>query len=354
MNSTLSNRKKHVDQLLASSGLSDTATRELIAILTPDESGGSLWPELELILHIAEHDAVARPLRRGEVSEEFEEAMVQALQAVTPLLGERFYGPAFKVAQRARQRLGSERRKYALVADKLDEGMSREGAVRMLRNYVETGPAPMFVTRLRQRFGPLLAAAERATVDAATLDELVANDALVDALMGISEGDLDLVRGGLARVCEDVDVRKVLLTAAIESGTDAQRAVAVALAGYLEMRDLAPSILGLATQGRRPTALYAAVGGQIEPLMARNVFAQLLADASWNNPEEPDQELTEDRSAAIVTARCVLPFVGSPLDEVDEMQLSDDVATERLEQLPAQVKAQWAAWDTLLGAAGLK
>jgi hypothetical protein len=352
MNSTLSTQKKKVDQLLASSGLSEAATSELIAILTPDESGESVWPELELILHIAEHDVVATPLRRQEISEEFEEAMVQALQAVTPLLGERFYGPAFKVAQRARQRLGAERRKYELVSEKLDEGMSREGAVRMLRNYVETGPAPMFVSRLRQRFGQLLAAAERATVDSEALEALVADEELVEALMEMSAGDVELVREGLAELSERVDVREVLLMAAIDSGTDAQRAVAVALAGYLEMRDLAPSILGLASQGRWPTALYSAVGGHLEPLMARNVFAQLLADASWNNPEEPDQELTENRGAAIVTARCTLPFVGSPLDEVDEMRLSDEMATERLEELPAQVKAQWAAWEELLGASG--
>ena len=146
-----------------------------------------------------------------------------------------------------------------------------------------------------------------------------------------------------------MDVRKVLLTAAIEGGSDEQRAVAVALAGYKGMHGMAPSILALASQGRRPTALYAAVGGHLEPLMARNVFAQLLADASWNNPEEPESELTEDRSAAIVASRCILPFVGSPMDEVDEMALSEDVATRRLEQLPEQIKLQWTVWDALIG-----
>jgi hypothetical protein len=347
MNSTLSTQKKKVDEILAS-GLTDAAADELVVMLTPDESGGSVWPELELVLHIAEHDAVATPLRRGDVSEAFDEAMSRALKAVTPMLGERFYGPAFKVAQRARQRLGAERRKYELVTGKLDEGMSRERAVRMLRNYVETGPAPMFVARVRQRFGQLLAAAEKATVDAETLEQLVANDTLVAALMEADPEHVEAIRRGLDQLVETVDVREVLLMAAIDGGTTEQCAVAVALAGYLGMRELAPTILALASQGRRPTALHAAVGGQFEPLMARNVFAQLLADASWNNPEEPESELTEDRSAAIVVARCALPFVGSPMEEVDQMALSDEVATERLEALPRQVKAQWAVWRELL------
>ena len=102
--------------------------------------------------------------------------------------------------------------------------------------------------------------------------------------------------------------------------------------------------------GRQPTALFAAVGGHLEPLTSRHVFAQLLADASWNNPEEPESELTESRSAAIVSARCTLPFVGSPLDQVDEMELSEDVVTERLERLPVQVRRHWSLWETLIGA----
>ena len=122
MNGKLSKDKKKVDQILASGGLSQSAQERIASLLSPLEAGSSVWPELELVLHVAEHDAVASRLKHGDVEESFEEALSQSLQAVLPLLGERFYGPSFKVAERARQRLGAERRKYELVVEHLEQG----------------------------------------------------------------------------------------------------------------------------------------------------------------------------------------------------------------------------------------
>lgn len=322
----------------------------LVGVLSPSAGQGDRWPSIELVLWVVEQAVVAERLESRELPEVLEGALEDALRAAAPMLGERYFGPVEEVARRARQRFDAERRKYELVRGKIEEGMGRARAARMLRNYLETGPAPVFVSRLRMEHAGLMVAAEEASFDLGELEALAAGAWVEEMMTGRGAAEEVAVR--LSRVAQKVDVRAALLSRAIEKGERAQVAVAAALAGWVGAEELAPSLLARAAVGAEPTALLAVVGGMLAPLMARHLFAQLLADASWNNPEEPEQELTEARSAAIITARCVLPFVGSPLSEVVEMELSAHVRTSRLEGLPAEVRRQWLLWDAVLSEGG--
>ena len=65
---------------------------------------------------------------------------------------------------------------------------------------------------MRQRFGDLLAAAEKSTVDQEALAELVADASLVGVLMDVPESGAEaVIREGITDVRERVDVRDVLL-----------------------------------------------------------------------------------------------------------------------------------------------
>jgi hypothetical protein len=363
----ISKLKEKADQALESGELSEEAQDRLISVLTPD-AHEQTWPDVEVVLHVAEHAVVAAKIRKDRLPERLETALVEAFSAVLPLLGTRAFGPLYNVAERARKRLDAERRKYEMVAKRLDtigeqeadvkeadvkEGEAKEGEakkikqVRLLRNYLSTEPAPLFVARFRQQHAKLVDEAERQSKSRVDLALLVRDSALIEALVKPGSADANSVQQALARLVDHPDVSQVTLRRALADGNPEQTLAAAAVATFDSQADFAPAILSLVLAGSPHAPQLAVMAARLAPLMARQVLSQFLAEAAWQNPEEPEAKITAERTHAILSARCVLPKIGSPLEEVDVDELPDSMESQELQTVPRLVEDIWDLWEKI-------
>lgn len=343
-----------IDATLEDGALDAEATEALCEVLRPDPRA-ERWPDLEVVLHAAEHPAVAPKLRAGELPEALAEALGQALQAVLPLLGVRGLGDPAHLAHTARRRLDAEARKYELVVERLSGELEPEQAMALVRRYLETRPSPLFATRLRRAYPGHMAAAEAAIADQPELEAMAERDALVDLLVRPPVGAdaaAEALADELAALAAAVDVRDALLLKAIETGSADQKIAAAALAVWTGSTDVAPTLIGAAVGARGPAGAthvgaMAVLAARLAPAVSRQVFGQLLAEASWQNPEEPEAELTPARAEAILAARCLLPRLGSPLGAVDPEAMPETLPEASLRDLPARIARLWAILDAL-------
>lgn len=346
----ISELKKRVDQALEDGELSADAQQALIDVLTPDHYEQT-WPDIEVVLYVAEHPVVAEVLDNDRLDEPLEKALLEAFSAVLPLLGTRAFGPLKNFAHRTRKRLDAERRKYELVGEHVSQKDAEADAVRLLRNYISTEPAPLFVARLRQRFPKLVAEAERQSEQSVDLAALTRDQALVDALVDPQKADAAELVADLAdklgALVDDPDVSTVTLQRALAKGSADQKLVAAAVAAFDARADFAPDVIALVVSGADYAAQLAVIAGVLSPLVTRQAFAQFLADVAWQNPEEPEAKITAERTHAILSARCLLPKIGSPLEPVTSESLPPSVDTDALRAIPDRIDAAWALWQAL-------
>lgn len=340
----------HVDHLLAAPDLGAGQIRALL---------GSGAPNIDLLLYIAEHPLLARLERDNRLPEELETLLVQAFFSAMPHLGIRAYGPLISLRVRARARLDAERRKYQLLAEYVERASAKPAAaLRLLRNYLETDPAPIFISAVRTRWPAWLSQAEDARARGEGLDILLSSAALIDAL-GAPQGaaparvaeELARLMAALLEVVGQPEAADLLLRRALKSGAPQAKLVAAALATFGGRTDLVQDILGVFLSGAPQAPQFAVMAARLAPLMARNTFAQYLVDIAGQNPEEPEAKITAARTHTILSARSVLPLIGSPLAEMSAEELPDTEEFAQLRQIPATVAATWKMWQAVAGAA---
>lgn len=341
----ISELKKAADEALESGELTEAAQKTLVRVLTPD-AHEQTWPDVEVVLHVAEHPVVRKKMGEERLPELLETALVEAFSAVLPLLGVRAFGPLHNFAETARRRLDAERRKYEMVAERLED-LEDEEAVRLLRNYISTSPAPLFVARFRQQRPKLLEEAERQSTQGVDVDVLVADDLVTNALRDPETADADALADALAELAGHPDVTPLTLRRALAGGTADHKLVAAAVAAHEGWADFAPPLLAQVLSGSADAAQIAVMAARLAPLMTRQVLSQFLAEAAWQNPEEPEAEITAERTHAILSARCVLPKIGSPLDAVGPDDLPENLDDD-LRPVPDLVDASWELWERLI------
>lgn len=331
-----------IDEILEGGEPGEREVDRLVELLTPGES--SPWPDLEAVLHLAEHDVIADDLKRHAVPDRLEEAIGEALEAVLPMLGVRPYGPTFKIAQIARREYEAESEKFELVAEKLEAVASDDGA-RIAARYLDTDPAPMFVNRMRNRYPEM--------IDEATDVETATHLAAVDDREGLADriAALDLPLDAEARdvieELEAIDSPAPTATEALASDDWRELVLGGALMGIGGLSDLASTALRRVTEGSRAAPLLAVFAARTAPERTRYAISTFLAEVSWQNPELPEAELTESRVRAILSARAVLPRVGSPMEPVDAEELPSLDEHDQLRSLPDRIDGFWEAWDEL-------
>ena len=340
----ISELKKAAAEALESGELTDEAQKKLVRVLTPD-AHEQTWPDVEVVLYVAEHSVIATKMQDERLPEILETALVEAFSAVLPLLGARAFGPLQNFADTARRRLDAERRKYEMVAQRLDK-LDDEQAVRLLRNYVSTSPAPLFVARFRQQRPKLFGEAERQSAHGVDVEVLVEDRSIAAALRDPASADPDTLAAKLGELAEHPDVSPLTLRRALAGDGADQQLLAAAVAAFGGRADLAPMLLSLVLSGARDAAYIAVMAARLAPLMARQVLSQFLAEAAWQNPEEPEAQITAERTHAILSARCVLPRIGSPLEAVELDDLPENLDDE-LRPVPDMVDASWALWERL-------
>lgn len=335
---------EHIDQILAKPGV---GAPEIAALL------GDGPPKIDLLLYVAEHPLLVRLERENRLPESLETVLVEAFFSVMPQLGIRAYGPLASLRARSRARLDAERRKYKLVAKYVEKvSADAQAARRLLRNYLETEPAPIFISALRTRWPEWVGEAEDARERGEGLDILVESPRLVAALAEPSTASSEQVAEALAermRAMSDMAggpaALDLLLRRALKSGSPQAKLVAAALATYGARTDLVRDILGVFLSGAPNAPQFAVMAARLGPLMARNTFAQFLVDIASQNPEEPEAKITAERTHTILSARSVLPLIGSPLADVNAEEFPDTEEFAQLRRIPSIVMATWNMWE---------
>jgi len=330
-----------IDRVLEDHELDEETIDELVGLLTPGESAP--WPELEAVLHVAEHDAVAPGLKMHAVPDRLERVIGEALEAVLPLLGIRPYGPTFKIAQIARREYDAESEKCELVCEKLETVDAEEGR-QLVGRYLETDPAPMFVNRMRKRFPAVVDAASELEDVVPKLEEYEPRGRLVEVL----ESARSLQNADFEQLRADLDAAEdpgELATRALASERWEDQLVGGALVAARDLGDLTSAALRRVTEGTRAAPQLAVFAAEVAPERTRHALSTFLAEVSWQNPELPEAELTESRVRAILSARTVLPRVGSPMDSVDVDELPSLGDHEELRSIPGEIDAFWSAWS---------
>jgi len=340
MNEQTANLIQRIDDMLAGRSVEEAA-EELVELLTPGPSDP--WPHVEVVLHLAEHEAVAADLRQHAVPDELEQAIGEALEAVFPLLGIRPYGPTFKLVDIARRRLDAETEKFELVVDKLDEITEAE-RVPMVERYLGTDPAPMFVNRMRQIHPAVVSAANESLDDQGEARDRL--DELVDRLSAMWAGGQPEPEE-VVEALDAVDAPEEIAALGLASEDPDDQVAGAALMRRHQLEDLLSTALRRALEGIGAAPELAVLAAQLSPARARNAYSTFIAEVSWQNPELPEAELTEARVRAILSARSVLPHVGSPMERLEVGELPEHVEDEGLRSIPERVAEAWGFWENI-------
>ncbi len=324
-------------------GLSEATIVGLLHLLVPGTVHDT-WPSLELVLYVAEHEVLAPQLRKEAVDIRLVEALDKAFTAVSPRLGIRLLGPTWKRAEVARIRLDSEKRKYNLIAERVAE-MEPADAQRTATAYFRTGPAPIFEEAFATRFPELSANARETIMDGSDLEPLVENRALIEALREVGDDAVGVMVEGLTKLANRPDFEQ-LMAFGSRSDDDEKVLVAAAIATWLGRTEYVAPFLHRVAMGEAIAPFVAVMAGILSPHVTLHTLGQILVDAALANPEEPGQQMTPERAAALVSARCVLPLVGSPLKSMDDGDFPEDIRV-----ITDLVERSWAAWKAALAQA---
>lgn len=332
-----------IDRILEGEQLDEEVADELCELLSP--GGNGVGFDVRAVLHLCEHPVVASAAEDQELPPDLREAIAEAVGAVSAMLGEWSGAPLAVQAGRLRRRFDKERKKYEMVRDRLQQEGLEEGSS-ILRRYIDTSPAPMFSEQLAADFDDMY---QKARDDHGSgRAKLVADERLTELLRFDESTDdqsdeFDELVERLRDVAADIgDLEGVVDRALVEGDVQAQL-VAGAIAVDRGWNDQAHGMLMRVVRGRRHAPQMAAFSAWMAPSVARHVLGRFLVDIL--NDGTPTEDLDadqEDVRRAIVAARTVLPLIGSPLDEIDQIEAEAEETADR-------VRRAWALCERLDG-----
>ena len=340
-----------------------TAPRALIAAFIDEES-----PDAERLLNLLEHPEVARRLQDNELPEDVQGLLAGVFPEVTRQLGISAAGNLLNLAARSRARLDAERRKSALVREHLERRRDDvEASVKLVRNYLGTAPAPIFIAEIEALDPALMTRARTELEEGLDLKVLIEDPVLLETLLdppeldATSAPDLDPEHPANALTARLTDCQArvdaqvgggpamvdAYLRRAIKTGSPDAQFIAGALAAFGARLDLVADLLAIFLAGGARAPQLVVMAARIDPMVVRNALAQFLVDIAYQNPEEPEARLTAERTHTILSARSLLPLIGSPLPQMDAGHLPDTDEFAELRPIPGLVQRSWALWQAI-------
>jgi hypothetical protein len=322
---------------------SEERVDQLVDVMQPRES--EPWPDLQVVFHLAEHPAIAEPLKKHALPARLEAAIGHSLEANLPLLGIHPYGPTYKLVQLARQEFDKERRKFDLVTSRLED-LGDDEAAAMVARYLGTDPAPVFETRLEGRHSDIVQRA-RARGDVDDRDALQIDGEVADALeRPIHDPDSAVER--LIQYFRHADPPdEAILAKALADGSPREHRVAVGWMAWRGLDSLVSAALGVSVAGSEAAPLCTVLAALTDPERARNTLSLFLTEVTLQNPEEQQETLTPERVRAILSMRYVLPHLDSPIEPLPPEDLPE-LPDPSLREIPHQVEQLLDVWRRVL------
>ncbi len=319
------------------------------AALGHEQADAPMLPEeLEDLLTIVGHARIRRAIEAGELGEAQSAAVMHAVERIARALGVRAVGTLTEATERARQRFVDEQRRRGLVTERAED-VSRDKLIDMLTGYLTTRPAPSFAAAMRRDYPEAMKAAEQAWASKRRLDLPGREVLLAEAKRARPFTDLDACAEALANMTRHIEEPRRVLRGVLRAPNDEAILIASMLAGWLDARDFANAILTAMFEDGPYVDILGVVAAYLHPKGARQSFSLLLADVSWGNPEEPENQLTPERLTTIVTVRTLLPKVGSPLPELTiGEQLPEKLYDENMRTALKRLDTAYTNWGALL------
>ena len=273
------------------------------------------------------------------------------LQECLPALGVRAVGTLATLAPEAARALALEQKKLELITSRA-HSVSEERLQEMLVGYLTTRPAPLFQSKLGAKLPAPFEAALAQWSRLRAMDVPHQSALLEAARAQPAFCDIPQAVEMLQETCALLGApERVMRGVLMDPRAHAEAKVLAALcAGYCIASHLCEAVLSqVLLAPSQDIELFAVIAAHLDPVMTRQVLALSLADISWGNPEEPENQWTPARARATITARTLLPLVGSPLGSFD-LESFEAVADDEVKMLPRRVKELHARWGALLGA----
>lgn len=310
--------------------------------------------DIDWLLAVLAHPAVSASFENDALGADVQEVVSDALARAARRLGIGAYGALPNLRERISTRLQAERRKHDLVREHLARRAEEPARqVELLRNYLGTAPAPLFVDTLSKNWPALLAQARDELERGVDLAVLLEDAVLIDQLREPDHADFADILGRIgervsalnSQVTGGPEMVDALLRRALTTGAAEAKLMAAALAAADTRIDLVADILALFLAAGPHSPQLAIMAAHLDPLVTRNALAQFLVDVAHQNPEEPEANLTPERMETIVSTRCVLPLIGSPLEEMTADEFPDTPDFADLRRIPPLVNQCWALWE---------
>ena len=218
----------------------------------------------------------------------------------------------------------------------------------LLARYLKTSPAPAFTARLEREHPELVAAARALHHSRTDPQECFGPDADLAELLRAPLTDTHTLSARLAAIAVRLDDPRAACEVGARGPDEDLALIASCLLAYLRVRDSCDVLLARFLKSSPDAPALGAAAASLDPVKTRQALSLMLADSAWGNPEEPEHEMTEARARALVSARAILPFVGSPAPPIQLEQLGARLRAHRIEDVPDAVDAHIARWRSLL------
>lgn len=322
-----------IDQLLDNGTLDEETTEKLCNLLNSGTNGTGV--NVQVLFHLAEHPTLVDALEQRTLPQPLQKAIAESIGAASAMLGEWSGAPLPVQIERLRRRFDREEKKYRLVRDKLEEIGPKAGG-EVLSRYLDTSPAPMFSKQLAADFAGMYDRAQ--DQQGADHQALTGDERLVELLAFDEPMDEDQrreLKNRLDEVADGLRAPQAAVQRALVGSEPRTGIVAGAVAVRERLTDQSHNLVTAVVQAE-PFAPQAAVfAAWLAPSLVRHVLSRFLVDIL--NDGTPTEDLKADEQAvrdAIVAARTVLPKIGSPVDEIDQVD-------ETAERIAARVRRAW-------------
>lgn len=333
----------HLEQLLTRWNEADMA--QIVLCLQPPEQPVTR-AHIELFVRAATHPSLSHRIQQGQYPDELKQVLEHNVLKIMPRLGLRVVGPLAKLIPEATRVFGAESRKYDLVAKRVAT-QDPDRRINTLTAYLQTKPAPLFCQLMGEHFGEHWDQAQEDLSDLKHLSVFREQTMLLDALRQI-EVDPGTLKEALHQSTTAIDTQgwRHRLPLALESMREDDRLVASALACHWKEVGWCSTLLDHFLAAQPDSYIIGVMAAALEPMMAKQVFSLFLLDMSLGNAEEPEYQLTDVRIQLILTARWLLPHLGSPIDDEQIDALKQSGQPMILDTLD-HIESMWEAWRTL-------
>jgi hypothetical protein len=252
-------------------------------------------------------------------------------------------GHLAKLSNETLRTFGAQKRTFEAIAMHVQTATSdRQRDV--LTAYLSTSPGPLFVRLMRAKFETIWEHVMEDVQGERHMEVFRAHKGIAQQLRKPSANATAL---GQQMVEATADIKRQgqyeRVVLALQSPNLDDRLVGAACVAFWRRIEHTSRLLEGVIAAAPDALPLAVLAARMDPAMARQVFSLFLMDLSLGNPEEPEYQMTEARTRALVATRWLLPRIGSPIQD-EQIEVMRQSEHEVVQEALNHVESLWEAW----------